>query len=163
LEQAIDVRFDLHSVLMQLNEQARILDHLRAAEPLAERLGDDHRLPRIAFYMSVYFSAMGEYDRPMAANPRALALATSRHRFDVQVVAQTFLGQVYYTGGNFRQGLDVARQAVALLTSEQRYARFGMVSLPAVASRGYITDCLTELVIHQTSIDGQLFRSLASV
>ncbi len=38
--------------------------------------------------------------------------------FDVQVAAQTFLGQVYYSGGNFRQGLDVARQAVALLTGE---------------------------------------------
>jgi tetratricopeptide (TPR) repeat protein len=35
---------------------------------------------------------------------------------------------------------------MALLTGEQRYARFvGMVTLPAVASRGYVTMCLAEL------------------
>jgi tetratricopeptide (TPR) repeat protein len=145
LEQAIDVRFDLHSALMQPNEQARILDHLRVAKPLAERLGDDHRLARVAFYLSIYFSAMGEYDCAMAANQRALVLATSSGAFNVQVAAQTFLGQVYYSGGSFRQGLDVARQAMALLTGEQCYANFGMVSLPAIASRGYMVYCAIEL------------------
>jgi class 3 adenylate cyclase/tetratricopeptide (TPR) repeat protein len=145
LEQAIDVRFDLHSALMQLNEQARILDHLRVAESLAERLGDDHRLARVTFYLGIYFSAMGEYDRAMAANQRALVLATSSGAFDVQVAAQTFLGQVYYSGGSFRQGLDAARQAMALLTGEQCYANFGMVSLPAIASRCYVVHCVIEL------------------
>ena len=39
LEQAIDLRCDLRNVLLPLNAHARILDHLHAAEALAERLG----------------------------------------------------------------------------------------------------------------------------
>ncbi len=146
LEQAIDLRFDLHNSLHPLGEQARLFDHLHAAEALAERLGDDRRLGRIAGYLGIYFSAMGEYDRAIAAGQRALVLATTSGAFDVQVVAQTVLGQVYCSGGDFRPGLDVARRAMALLTGEQRYARFvGMVTLPAVASRVYVAGCLAEL------------------
>ena len=89
LEQAIDLRFDLRNALLPLDEQARIFDHLRAAEALAERLGDDQRLGRIAGYLCIYFSAMGEHDRAIAAGQRALALATTSGAFDVQVAAQS--------------------------------------------------------------------------
>jgi tetratricopeptide (TPR) repeat protein len=145
LEQAIDLRLDLHNALHPLGEQARLFDQLRAAEALAERLGDDQRLGRIVSWLCIYFSAMGEYDRAIAASQRALALATTSGAFDVQVVSQTILGQVYYAGGDFRQALDYARRAMALLTGEQRYTNFGIVALPAVSSRGYVAGCLAEL------------------
>src|SRR5262249_12693793 len=46
LEQAIDLRFDLHNALLPLDEQARLLDHLYAADALAERLDDPPQLAR---------------------------------------------------------------------------------------------------------------------
>ena len=73
---------------------------------------------------------MGEHDRAIAAGQRALALATTSGAFDVQVVAQTYLGLAYYTAGDFRQALDVARRVMALLTGELRYARFGQSACP---------------------------------
>ena len=145
LEQAIDVRFDLRNALLPLGDEPRIFDHLHAAEALAERLNDLQRLGQITSYLCISFSALGEYDRAIAAGQRTLALATTSGAFDVQVAAETTLGQVYYTGGDFRQGLAVARRAMTLLTGEQHYARFGRVSLPAVSSRGYAAGCLTEL------------------
>ena len=145
LEQAIDLRCDLHNALHPLGEQARLFDHLREAEALAERLGDDQRLGRIASYQCLYFSAMGEPDRAIAAGQRALALATTSSAFDVQVLAQAILGQAYYAGGDFRQALNVARRVMALLTGDLRYANFGFVNLPAVSSRGYVAGCLAEL------------------
>jgi tetratricopeptide (TPR) repeat protein len=145
LEQAIDLRFDLHNALHPLAEQAQIFDLLRATEALAERLGDPQRLSQVAGHLCIYFSAMGEYDRAIAAGQRALALATTSGVFDVQVTAQTRLGQVYYTGGDFRQALDMARRAMALLAGEQRPARFDMVVLPTIASRNYVAGCLAEL------------------
>ena len=69
LEQAIDLRFDLHNALLPLDEQVRLLDHLYAAEALAERLADSQRLGRIAGYLCMYFSTRGEHER-------AIALAT---------------------------------------------------------------------------------------
>jgi len=144
LAQAIDLRFDLRTALRPLDEQARIFNHLCAAEALAERLGDDQRLGRIAGYLYVYFVVMGEYDRAMAAGQRALVLATSSGGFDVQVIAQTYLSQAYYAVGDFRQALDIARQTMALLTDERRSAHFGLIILPAITARGYGTGCLAE-------------------
>jgi class 3 adenylate cyclase/tetratricopeptide (TPR) repeat protein len=144
-EQAIDLRCELRNALHPLNEQARLLDHLREAEVLAERLGDNQRLGRIANYLCISFSNMGEHDRAIAAGQRALALATASGAFDIQVVAQTHLSAAYYRVGDYRQGLDVSRQAIVLLTGEWRLARFGEVAPPAVSSRGIMAWSLAEL------------------
>ena len=107
LEQAIDLRFDLRNALQPLGEHARIFDCLHAAEALAERLGDPQRLGRLACYLCFYFSLTGEHDRAMASGQRALALATSSGAFDVQVIAQTFLGVAYYAVGDYWQGVGL--------------------------------------------------------
>ena len=126
LEQAIDLRFDLRNALLPLGEETRIFDHMRAAEALAERLGDPQRLGQITSYLCIHFSAMGEYDHAVAAGQRTLALATSSGAFDVQVAAQTTLGQVYYywrglsAGAGCRaSGDDVAHWRAALCALRQ--------------------------------------------
>ena len=130
---------------MPLGEETRIFDLLRAAEALAERLSDDQRLGRIAGYLCIHFSAMGAHDRAIVAGQRALALAISSGAVDIQVAAQSRLGQAYYTGGDFQQAQDHARRAMALLTGDLLYANFGTFVLPAVASRSYVVYCLAEL------------------
>jgi tetratricopeptide (TPR) repeat protein len=108
LEQTIDVRLDL-----------------RAAEVLAERLGDDQRLGLVVALLGMHFSATGEYARAISTCQRALALATTSGAFDVQVNAQSRLGQAYYSAGDFRQALDVARRALVLLTDDLHYTNCG--------------------------------------
>jgi tetratricopeptide (TPR) repeat protein len=88
---------------------------------------------------------MEEHDRAIAAGQRALALGTTSGAFDVQVVAQMYLGFAYHRMGAFGQASDVSRQVMALLTDEWRSARFGQVALPAVASRGCVALSLAEL------------------
>src|SRR5262249_13707552 len=90
-------------------------------------------------------SAIGEHDRAIAVGQRALALATTSGTFDEQAEARTRLSQTYYTAGDFRLGLDVARRAIALFTGDPRYANFRQGSLPTVASRSYVAGCLAEL------------------
>src|SRR5262249_59022774 len=109
LEQAVDLRFDLHNALMPLDEQARLLDHLYAAEAIAERLADPQRLGRIAGYLCMYFSTRGEHERAIAAGQRALALASPSGVFDVQVSIQASLGGAYYAAWDFRQWLDIGQ------------------------------------------------------
>jgi tetratricopeptide (TPR) repeat protein len=145
LEQAIDLRLDLRNVLFPLDAHARIFGHLRAAEPLAERLDDPQRFGWIACYLCNCFSAMSEHDHAIAAGQRALALATTSGAFDVQVVALTYLGVAYYTAGDFRQALDVSRRVMALLTSESRVTRFGQPAPPAMISRGIVAGSLAAL------------------
>src|SRR5207245_5923915 len=50
-EQAIDVRFELRRAFLALGEYGRMLDHLRDAEVLAQRLGDRRRLGFILGYL----------------------------------------------------------------------------------------------------------------
>jgi len=145
LEQAIDLRFDLRNALQPLNEHVRIFDCLHAAEALAERLGDPQRLGRLASYLCFYFSVIGEHDRAIASGQRALALATTSGAFDVQVIAQTFLGMAYYAVGDSWQGLDCMRRVIALLPGELCSARFGLPVLPATLARGYVAWGLSEL------------------
>src|SRR5919198_555099 len=70
VEQAIDLRCDLRNALVPLSDYARMLDYLRAAEALAERLGDAQRLGRISCHLCSSLSVLGEHDRAMAAWPR---------------------------------------------------------------------------------------------
>jgi tetratricopeptide (TPR) repeat protein len=144
-EQAIDLRFDLHNTLTALDEYPRVFEHLHSAKALAERLGDDQRLVRIAGYFCSYFSHMGEHDRAVAAGQHALASATSGGLSDVQVLPQIPLGQAYYSGGDFRRALDYGRRTMALLTGELRYARFGRYAGPTMGSRRTVAWSLAEL------------------
>jgi tetratricopeptide (TPR) repeat protein len=145
LEQVIDLRFDLRNALQPLNALAQISDHLRAAETLAERLGDPQRLGRIASQLCIYFLDIGAPERAMVAGQRALALATAGGAFDVQVTAQIYLGLAYHAVGDFRQALDISRQATASLTGARCYERYAMASLPAVVARFCMVRCLAEL------------------
>ena len=145
LAQAIDLRFDLRNALLPLDEQARLFDHLRAAEPLAERLGDSQRFGRIVSFLCFSFSVMGEHDRAIAAGQRALALATTSGAFDVQVNVQNNLSVAYYAAGDYRQALDVSQRMIAVLTGERLYERFGLPIFPGLLGRGYGALCLAEL------------------
>jgi class 3 adenylate cyclase/tetratricopeptide (TPR) repeat protein len=145
LEQAIDLQLDLHRALMPLDAGAHTFELLRAAEAIAERLGDDRRLGRIAGYLCAYFSHVGEHDRTMTAGQRAFALATTSGVSDIQVWPQTPLGQAYYYGGDWRQALDYGKRTMVLLTGELRYASFGYLIGPAVSSRRIVAWSLAEL------------------
>ncbi len=145
LAQAIDLRFDLRNALQPLDEQARMFEHLRAAEPLAERLGDPQRFGRIVSSLCYSFSLMGEHDRAIAAGQQALVLATSSGAVDVQINAQNNLSVAYYAAGDYRQALDVAQRMVAVLTGDLLAERFGLSAFPGLTGRGYFASCLAEL------------------
>ena len=145
LAQAVDLRLDLRNALLPLDEQARMFEHLRAAEPLAERLDDPQRLGRIVSSLCFSFSVMGEHDRAIAAGQRALALATTSGAFDVQVNAQHNLSVAYFAVGDYRQVLDVAQRMIAVLTGERLSERFGLPIFPGLLFRGYGGWCLGEL------------------
>jgi predicted ATPase/class 3 adenylate cyclase len=145
LAQAIDLRLDLRNALLPLDEQARLFEDLRAAEPLAERLGDPQRLGRLVAALCVPFTVMGEHNRAIAAGQQALALATTSGAFDVQLQAQSNLGVAYVATGDYRQALDVAQRMIAGLTGERLYERFGLPLFPASLGRGYVAWCLAEL------------------
>ncbi|MGH7815804.1 MAG: ATP-binding protein, partial [Candidatus Binatia bacterium] len=67
LEQMIDLRLDFRNALFPLEELDRVIEHLRAAELLAESLDDRRRLGRICGYLVHFFTLIGDREKATAA------------------------------------------------------------------------------------------------
>jgi len=143
-EQAIDLRCDLYSAHLVLEQFEHILHHLHAAETLAEALDDPRRLGRVSVHMAHYFLNTGLYDRALASSQRALTMAAAGEDHDTPIEANNFLGLVYFLQGDYRQAIDVNRRGMAALEGERRYERLGQPLLPAVRCRTYLSLCLAE-------------------
>jgi tetratricopeptide (TPR) repeat protein len=145
-EQGIDLRFDLRNVLHPLNEEGRLLDHLRQAEPLAEALGDQRRLGHLAGYLSVCLRHQGHIDEALTSAQRALAIATTLGDIGLQVTANSFLGELYlWILNDFRQSVEAYRRNVDLLHGALLRERFGTTNVQAVVARAQVARCLAEL------------------
>ena len=88
--------------------------------------------------------AMGEHDHAIAAGQRALALATTSGAFDVQVIAQTYLGTAYYARGGLSAGAGLLAAGDGVAHRRLLYELWPGRP-PAVTSRGYVAWCLAEL------------------
>jgi predicted ATPase len=145
-EQAIDLRFDLRNVLHPLNEDGRILHHLRQAEPLAEALGDQRRLGYLAGYLSVCLRHQGHIDEALVSAQRALAIGTALGDVGLQVTANSFLGELYlWILNDYRQAVEAYRRNVEILHGALLLERFGTTNVQSVVSHAHVARCLAEL------------------
>jgi class 3 adenylate cyclase/tetratricopeptide (TPR) repeat protein len=143
--QEVDIRFDLRNALLPLGELEPILDHLRAAEALARALGDQRRLGRIAAYETDCLRLVGNSDRAIESGQRALTIANACGDFSLRVLANTYLGQVYQSRGDYPRAIALFRSNVEALVGPLAQERLGVLQLPAVHSRTCLVWCLAEL------------------
>jgi len=144
-EQAIDLRFDLRNALQPRGELQPMFKHIQEAEALAVALGDQRRLGRVAAYLTDYFRLTGEQDRAIEWGRRALTCANDSGDFALKVVANTWLGQVYFAAGDYPRAMDLFRDNVQSLQGELALQRLGMPQPPAIHSRTCLCWCLAEL------------------
>jgi class 3 adenylate cyclase/tetratricopeptide (TPR) repeat protein len=144
-EQAIDVHFELRGALQPLGEFDAALQHLRAAESLAEALGDELRLGRALAYMANHFWWMGDHRRAVESGQRALTLATATDDLALKVLTSFFLGQAYNSLGDYRAAIEFTERNVEALRGELTHLRFGLTGLPAVMSRTHLARARAEL------------------
>jgi DNA-binding NtrC family response regulator/predicted ATPase len=145
-EQDIDLRFDLRNALHPLNEEGRILNHLRQAESLAEALGDQRRLGHLAGYLSVCLRHQGHNDEALVSAQRALAIGTALGDVGLQVTANSFLGELYlWVLNDYRQAVEAYRRNVELLHGALLRERFGTTNMQSVVARAQVARCLAEL------------------
>ena len=122
-----------------------MFEHLREAEALAHVLDDRQRLGQVSVFMTEYFRMVSDLDQAVEFGQRALALATTLGDVGLQVVANFYVGAVYYDLGNYCQALDCLGWNVASLEGDLTRERFGMTGLPSVLSRAYLSWSLAEL------------------
>jgi tetratricopeptide (TPR) repeat protein len=144
LEQAFDIRLELRRVLRQLGEGRTMLEHLREAEAVAERLQDDRRRGQVYALMTTVHSTLDELDEALVTGTRALEIAERLGDLRLRVVATSHLEQVYHYRGEYRHVFEFAPDNLAL-PADWVHEYFGMAALPSVFGRAYPIMSLAEL------------------
>ncbi len=135
-EQAIDLHFNMRNSLVALGQgDKRVREHLRAAEALANALGDERRLARVNERIARELLAQGEHEQAVTACERAIALARALGDYGLEVHATNFLGSAYYCLGNYPSAIEVLRRNLVPLDSPVVRERFGAIGLPFANAR----------------------------
>jgi DNA-binding SARP family transcriptional activator len=146
IEQAIDVRFQLHGSLAVLGESRRSLAYLREAEAFAEKLQDRGRLGRVFANMTYALGALGDLDGAIDVGERARAIAAALDDRSLRVGTNVTLGRAYYGRGHYAGSIECSRENIALLSGDLIYKRSGgPILLASVASHIGLVLCLAEL------------------
>jgi class 3 adenylate cyclase/tetratricopeptide (TPR) repeat protein len=143
-EQAIDLHLNVRISLAALGEHERVLEHLRAAEGLANALGDERRLARVNAYIARELSAQGEYEQAATACERAIAMARTLDDYGLEVTATLYMGFAYYCLGNYPKAVEALGRNLVPLDSPVVRERFGATSFPFATSRASLALALAE-------------------
>src|SRR5215468_5757231 len=137
MEQAFEIRLELRRILRQLGEGRNMLHHLREAEALAERLGDDRRRGQVYALMTTVLSSLDELDEALVAGTRALEIAGRLGDSELGIVATSNLEQVYYYRGEYQHVLQFTADNLGAPSVGAAHQYFGMGALPSVFGRAY--------------------------
>ncbi len=143
-EQAIDLHFNVRMSLLALGERERVLKHLRAAEALANALGDERRLARISLFIARELSMHGEHEQAVTACERAIVMARTLDDYGLEVAATLSLGWAYYYLGDYPKAVEALRRNLLPLDNPVVRERFGGIGLPFANSRTTLALALVE-------------------
>jgi class 3 adenylate cyclase/tetratricopeptide (TPR) repeat protein len=143
-EQAIDFHFNLR-ISLALGEGERVLEHLRAAEALANALGDQRRLARVNADIARLLLVQGEYEQAVTASERAIAMARTLDDYGgLEVMATLSLGLAYYCLGNYPKAVEAQGRNLKPVDSPVVRERLGGIGLPFAFSRYSLALALAE-------------------
>jgi tetratricopeptide (TPR) repeat protein len=145
MEQAFEIRLELRPVLRQVGEVRQMLEHLREAEALAERLKDDRLRGRVCGLMTTVLSTLNELDEAILTGTRAQDIARCIGDLRLGVVATSCLEQAYYYRGEYEHVVEIATENLAVLPAEWAHEFFGLAVPLSVFGRGWLIMSLAEL------------------
>jgi tetratricopeptide (TPR) repeat protein len=145
LARAADLQFELRNVHQALGEFKAMRERLEAARPDMERLGDRWRLGRLAAYLADNYRMTGEHDRAVEWGERALTIADSLADLELQLTANTYLGQIGLAGGRYREAITRFTKIIEALTGDHAVMHFGSPQPRSIHSRTCLAWCLAEL------------------
>ena len=145
VEQAFEIRLELRRALIQLGEVRRVLDRLREAETLAEKLNDDRRRGRVCAFMTNVHGQLGELDEAVASGSRALAIARMLEDLELRILTTTYLEMVHYYRGEYERVIELATDNLAELPADWAYKHFGNAAPASVFDRHCLVMSLAQL------------------
>jgi class 3 adenylate cyclase/tetratricopeptide (TPR) repeat protein len=145
MEQAFEIRLQLRSVLRLVGEVRDMLEQLREAEALADRLKDDRRRGQVSAFMATVLTTLGDLDEALVAGGRALEIARELGDLRLRIVATTYLETTHYYRGDYQHVAEVSPKTLAELPPDWIHQYFGMAVPASVFGRAYLILSLAEL------------------
>lgn len=145
LEQAFEIRLELRPVLNQLGEPRRMLDRLREAESLAERLNDNRRRGQVCALVTIAHSQLGELDEALEFGTRALKIAVDLGDLKLRILATTYLELVHYYRGEYEPVIKLATGNLEALPVNWVHEFLGASAPPSVYDRSWLIQSLAQI------------------
>ncbi|WP_342736298.1 adenylate/guanylate cyclase domain-containing protein [Bradyrhizobium sp. B117] len=144
-EDAFEIRLELRPVLRQLGEARQMLEHLREAEAIAERLKDDLRRGRVCAFMTTVLSTHGELEEALLTGTRALEIARRVGDLRLRILSTSYLEQAHYYRGEYEHVVEFATDNLAALPADWVHEYFGMAVPASIFGRAWLIMSLAEL------------------
>ena len=145
LRLAFEIRLELRPVLMQLSEARQMVERLREAEILADRLSDDQLRVRAGSFLTSIQAMIGELDKSLVTGIRALEIARSLKDWKLNMPATISLGQVHYLRGDYGRTAELLADSIAAIPADSIYDRLDLTVSASVYSRYWLVVALTQL------------------
>ena len=139
------MRLELRSVVWQIGRLDRVLDSLRGAQAIAERLGDRRRLGDVLTNLAGYLVLTGDPQRAVETAGQALALASDVDDLGLRTRADNILAWAHLTAGDFRRAVETYRRAIAMLEGPLAQERLTRYSAMATGAYAFLVWALAEL------------------
>jgi class 3 adenylate cyclase/tetratricopeptide (TPR) repeat protein len=144
-ERAIDVHLALRAHLQQPGRFEQALEHLRAAERIAEAIGDQRRLGHVSAGLGNYYWSRGDHRGARKACERALAIALATRDVRLQIEVQHVLGRGHHARGDYAAAVASWQEMAALLPDEEGTDFSGLPGRPQPTWQAWAAWSLAEL------------------
>jgi class 3 adenylate cyclase/tetratricopeptide (TPR) repeat protein len=145
IQQAIDLRFDLWPLLLQLGHVRELLALSHETEQMAQHLGDKPRLGRVYSDLTNYHYLKGEPDRAIEYGERCLEIGAASGDLALQALARRYMGHSYHAQGRYRLAETVLQQNIEMLGALPGTDLLAQANISYVASCGWLAFTLAEL------------------
>jgi len=122
LRLGVDLRLDLRGALYALGDFEPMLERLREAEQVAQKLEDPRRLAWVSMYIGEHWRQKGNFAVALELVERALELGETVGDPAVRLAAHQYLGLACHAVGDYRRAVTHIRTAVAELPEDEAVA-----------------------------------------
>jgi predicted ATPase/class 3 adenylate cyclase len=145
IEQEIDLRFYMRSVLVPLGRHDEWGEHIRGAELLAREIGDDARRANVLNYLSSLYWIHDQPRQAFEVAQKALTLARKTNHFSYEVSIMYHLGIYFYSWGDYTRQVEYQQEVRRRLTGTAAYLQHGLSTFPGAWVRGLLALGMAEL------------------
>ena len=142
---SIDLRLMLATAVGGLSEHERALDHVREAEALASRIGDEGYLARVAYARSYFARPLGDLDGALIAARRARDSPSALSDLALWTRATLMVARLHQDRGEYPVAADLFMEVVAWSEENDPRDRFGLLSPPGTQARAMLVWTLAQL------------------